>query len=370
MKVVITGQVGVEKKPLIEKVALLAKQRGRDVSVFHIGDMMYAEAPNIVPGRILDLPRERLDALRRCVFKDVLAQANKSENLLVNTHTSFRWKYGLFPAFDHDQMKNLDADLYITVVDNVDAVFERLTREHDIRHDLKDILVWREEEIFATEIIARIIRSHGSFYIIARSDEQDTAELMYRLIFENNMRKVYPSFPMTHVMDMPDVMEEIRRFRRSLSEHFIIFDPADLDEKKLLFEASAAMRNGLREVQINVHGRELRFRTDEVAAVADNIDGQIISRDFKLIDQSDMIVSYIPELPDGKPSLSSGVERELQHAFETTKEVYVIWRPKTEPSVFITKTANRVFRSIDEAVSFFHEKGFMNKIAKPVEQKQ
>ena len=39
----------------------------------------------------------------------------------------------------------------------------------------------------------------------------------------------------------------------------------------------------------------------------------IFRDDFKLIDQSDMIVSYVPELPDGKPGLSSGVERELQH---------------------------------------------------------
>jgi hypothetical protein len=62
--------------------------------------------------------------------------------------------------------------------------------------------------------------------------------------------------------------------------------------------------------------------------VAGDIDAQIYARDFKLIDQSDMIVSYVPELPDGIPGLSSGVERELQHAFEGTKEVYVVWKPK------------------------------------------
>ncbi len=79
--------------------------------------------------------------------------------------------------------------------------------------------------------------------------------------------------------------------------------------------------------------------------------GQIYSRDFKLIDQSDMIVSYTPELDDGRPSLSSGVERELQHAHEGTKEVYVIWRPRSQPSVFVTETAPRVFRSVAEVVA-------------------
>ena len=37
---------------------------------------------------------------------------------------------------------------------------------------------------------------------------------------------------------------------------------------------------------------------------------------------------------DRKPILSSGVERELQHAHETTKEVYVVWRSDSEPSPF------------------------------------
>ena len=101
------------------------------------------------------------------------------------------------------------------------------------------------------------------------------------------------------------------------------------------------------------------FAVDEVTRVAADIDGQIYARDFKLIDQSDMIVSYIPELPDGKPGLSSGVERELQHAYETTKEVYVVWQPKAEPSPFVTNTATAVFGSVAEAMTHFQRKGYV-----------
>ena len=96
----------------------------------------------------------------------------------------------------------------------------------------------------------------------------------------------------------------------------------------------------------------------EITAIARDIDGQIYARDFKLIDQSDMIVSFIPQLADGRPGLSSGVERELQHAFEGTKEVYIIWRPKSEPSPFITETATRVFRSVAEAAAHFDAQGW------------
>jgi hypothetical protein len=95
----------------------------------------------------------------------------------------------------------------------------------------------------------------------------------------------------------------------------------------------------------------------EVLEIAGDIDGQIYMRDFKLIDQSDMIVSLVPELPGGVPGLSSGVERELQHAFEHTKEVYVVWKPAKAPSPFITETATRIFRTVDEALEHFEGAG-------------
>jgi adenylate kinase len=360
VRAVMSGQVGVDKKPFIERVAQIARDKGKEVAVCHVGDMMYAEAPDVVPGRILDLPRTRLDSLRRSVFKDILRIAEKVDNIVVNTHATFRWKHGLFPAFDHDQMVQLDADVYFTLVDNVDAVHERLTREHDLTHSLKDILVWREEEVLATEVIARIIRGHGCFYMIARGLERDTASSVYRLMFEPDRRKVYPSFPMTHVMDMPGTLAEIDAFRDTLAEHFITFDPGDLDEKRLLFEAGSATTRGEKSFSIFVNGRKMEFGVDQITACAPDIDGQIYARDFKLIDQSDMIISYIPEMPNGKPGLSSGVERELQHAYETTKEVYVVWKPKAEPSPFVTKTANEVFGSVEQALKHFQKRGYIS----------
>src|SRR5512142_3314233 len=130
---------------------------------------------------------------------------------------------------------------------------------------------------------------------------------------------------MTHVMDMPATLAEIDAFRDTLSEHFITFDPGDLDEKRLLFEAGAATQRGEKSFSLEVNGRMMNFPVDQITAVAHDIDAQIYARDFKLIDQADMIVSFVPEMPNGKPGLSSGVERELHHAYETTKEVYVVW---------------------------------------------
>ena len=363
VRAVLTGQVGLDKKEFVERVVKIGRDKGVDIEPFNVGERMYAEAPDIASGRILDLPRTRLDTLRRSVFKDLLVMADDKKHIIVNTHATFRWKHGLFHAYDHDQLREFDANVYVTLVDNVDAVHERLLRDHDLRHTLKDILVWREEEMVVTEAMAEGVRGFGHAYILARGSDLDAAALsMYRLMFEPDRKRVYPSFPMTHVMDMPDVLAEIDAFRDVLAEHFIAFDPGDLDEKRLLFDAGEATKRGESTISVEVNGRTIQLNVSDVTQVAADIDGQIYARDFKLIDQADMIVSYVPELRDGKPGLSSGVERELQHAWEVTKEVYVVWKPACEPSPFITETATAVFSSTHEALMHFQEKGYIGDI--------
>ncbi len=368
IRVLVTGQVGLDKKPFLEEVAEIARTHGRTVRLFHVGELMCAEAPDIVPQRILDLPRQRLTALRRSVFKDILQVAKSGVDLIVNTHATFRWKHGLFHAFDHNQIAPLDPDLYITLVDNVDAVHERLEREHEIRHTLKDILVWREEEIVVTETMAEAVAGYGRALVLSRGNPRINTQALYRLMFEPHRKRVYPSFPMTHVFDMPDILAEIERFRDVLAEHFITFDPGDLDEKRLLFEAGEATKRGENDVVLRVHGRKVTLSVSEITLIASDIDAQIYARDFKMIEQSDMIVSYIPELPGGRPGLSSGVERELQHAFESTKEVFVVWRPNCEPSPFVTKTATEILPSIEALFAHFQRRGYLGDFQLPLSE--
>ncbi len=352
----------MDKKPFIEAVKQFAGQQGETIEVFHVGDMMYREAPDVRPGRILDLPLSRLNSLRRAVFKDVIAQSRDKPNVIVNTHGTFRWRHGLFSAFDFDQIRAFEPDIFACLVDNIEVVHARLHNEHVIDATLKDCMVWREEEILATELMSQA--AGGKFYIFSRGRQQDNVRPMFRLVCRPEMRRVYPSFPMSHVVDMPDVLREIDAFRAAIGERFVAFDPGDVDEKLLLEKAIAASREGRDFVEMGAHsfgGRKgsapIRLPVREVLDIAGDIDGQIYMRDFKLVDQSDMIVSYIPELPNGSPGLSSGVERELHHAFEHTKEVYVVWKPKKTPSPFITETATKIFATVDEAMTYFERAG-------------
>jgi hypothetical protein len=155
-------------------------------------------------------------------------------------------------------------------------------------------------------------------------------------------------------MDQPAIMEDIKAFRNLMKETFTCFDPGDLEEACLPCYAEKAAAQGKEHVELTALGRTITFETREVLTIKNDINSQIYARDFALIDQADMIISYIPQTPDGRAVLSSGVERELQHAHEAAKDVYVVWTPQAAPSVFITQTATNVFSTAAQAVDHLH----------------
>ncbi len=359
MIVVVTGMVGVDKKSYLEEVCQLAAERGKDVLLCNVGDQMYAEAPDIPPGKILDIPMKRLNSLRRSVFKDIIAKAKSSPNVIVNTHATFRWRHGLFPAVDFDQMRQLDADMYICLIDGVAALHSRLVAEHVVEHSLKDLIVWREEEIIGTEMLCKGINDKVPFFCLARGAQELTTETFYGLVFSGQTKRAYLSFPMTAVVDMEDVQRDIARFRQLMKRSFICFDPADLEEAFLPERARRAGEKGLDHVEVTVMGQEVRLDLNETRQIERDINSQTYARDFMLIDQADMIISFVPSLEDGRAAISSGVERELQHAHEAAKEVYVIWTARQSPSVFVTQTATKVFDDAAGALEFFKNKRYV-----------
>ena len=361
MIVVVTGMVGIDKKSYLQKVCQLAKEKGREVLLCNVGDQMYAEASEIPPGKILDIPMKKLQWLRRSVFKDIIAKAKKCENLIVNTHATFRWRHGLFPAVDFDQMREINADIYINLIDSITSVHKRLSAEHSIEHTLKDLIVWREEEIIGTEMLRNGINEKLPLYILGKGGEKETIETFYDLVFEEQKQKAYLSFPMTAVDKMKAVRRQIDDFRQLMKKYIICFDPADVEEAYLSQYAAHAVSEGKDYIELSILGENTRLQLNQVLQIQRDINSQTYARDFLLIDQSDMIISFIPATEDGRASISSGVERELQHAHETGKEVYVIWASKQTPSVFVTQTATKVFNSIEDLIKHFENKGYLKR---------
>jgi len=61
-----------------------------------------------------------------------------------------------------------------------------------------------------------------------------------------------------------------------------------------------------------------------------------------------MVLAYIPTL-NGKPQLSSGVERELEYGHDNGKDVYIISDVPDKLSPFLGARCDRVFKTIKEA---------------------
>jgi len=248
--------------------------------------------------------------------------------------------------------------MYICLIDGVVALHTRLVDDHAVEHSLKDLIVWREEEVLGTEMLCKGINEAAPFYCLARGAEVETTETFYGLVFNGRTKRAYLSFPMTAVGKMENVQKEISEFRQLMKQSFICFDPGDLEECYLPEKARRAGEKGLEYVEATVLGRQVRLDLNEVRQIQRDINSQTYARDFMLIDQAKMIISLVPSMEDGRAAISSGVERELQHAHEAAKEVYVIWTAKQSPSVFVTQTATKVFETIAEAKEYFMEKGY------------
>jgi len=371
-RLIITGQSGIGKKEYLEEIAAQSyvdsERERKPIKVFHIGDEMYREADRqharIEEGKILNLPLSTLNSIRRSVFRDVIQYARKNlhENIIVNTHACFRWIRGLFPAFNMDQIREFDPDFFVTLIDDVDAVYARLSNGKDTHAEqfsFKDIMVWREEEINTSEMLAQVLeRRH---YVIVLKNPIDT---IHKLMFQPELKKAYLSFPMTFAMDKPALWKRIIEFKERMAAMHVVFDPGAIGERRLLLglpEEGKIEPTSTEVVTFNTLGKERPFLTRDLHSIRKDIDGQIVSRDYKLIEQSDMVIALVPEIQGGDPVISAGSQSELQYARDLTREVYVIWLPAKPPALWVkemTRGCGQVFTGEDPittAEQFFLE---------------
>jgi len=366
LRAICTGQSGLSKKDFLTEVTSIAATNGLEVTVFNVGELMCKEA-GVPPGMILYLPLKRSADIRRSVYKDVTREASRKSNVIVNTHATFRWKFGLFLALDPSEIAALEPDMFVTLIDDVDAIKLELSRREDpesAKLTMAEIMAWREEEIVVSQLCARFRSLAGvdiPHYILPRmhGPNESNARVLYQLMFEGHRRRVYPSFPITLAWAEPELKARIMDFRQYLRDKFICFDPYDIEEGRLDKELRLALeQDPAREsFEITTRGKILEIPIKEVTTVQEAIREQIVARDYQLIDQSDMIIGYLPTLKDGNPAVSVGVTSELKYAHEAGKHVYLICPSEQGRSPFL-EVAHEIFKSREECMAFFHDRGW------------
>ena len=362
MRALFTGQTGIDKKSQLQALRDFCAGKGKSIeAVFNVGDIMYEESrksgATLKKGKILDLPLAQLGALRRGAFNLIRSHSSGMRNVFVNSHAVFRWNNRLMRAFELPEVKEFQPDVIVTLIDDVEAVKMRLDAfkssgdlPPDTKYSLKDLLVWREEEMLASEILASVL--DVPHYVLGVSLEEEVSpeplEVVYHLMFEPWRKKTYVSYPISDARARPDIWEKVVRYRKLLRAYLTAFDPLMIGEKRLL-DLAQQTQNEAEDMECPALGETVLLSRREVEAIRDDIDGQVVARDFKLIDQSEMLVAYFPAYADGNPLIAGGVQSEIEHAEASTKDIVIVWEASRDPTPFIgQKGDGLLLRSLDE----------------------
>ena len=353
MRVLITGTSGCDKDRYLEDVAALASQQGMQLDVLHVGDIMGEVSGEmgykISKETVLDLEDSRQMSLRMSVYERIASTMEKQPAIdyMVNTHFSFLWRGRLITALTSQVVDRLSPDIFVTIVDNAQTVRKRLYADPQWSREgltLKDILIWREQEIAYTRNEAtRLKKPH---YVVAR---RHPASTLLDLVLEQDVKKIYLSYPMTYMGVQG--FAEVKKLAEELRRHFVVFDPSTITESSLeadlrraVLEAEREKRPPPENILIADEEGSLEIPAQEIEDALTNIRGQIVTRDYSLIDQSDMVVILM-----ARDVMSVGVICEMVYGDTHGKAVYVV-SPKFQrkPSPFMSYHADEVFETTDE----------------------
>ena len=366
--VIFSGPAGSGTYERMLEAAKLAEEWGYEVKVERLFDRMARVARErygleITEENVLNLLRERLISIRKEAVEEIREEIESSPGFyMVRSPATFFWGGTLITGLDLDDVMKLRPDAFIVVVDDIMPVKARLAADPEWktqRFTLRDLASWREQETTLVEELARWTKAE--FYVVARAHPP---RVFADLVVHPEKPKAYISFPMTHVP--PDVYREFEskknRFVDDLDElGIVIFDPATMAEGVILSKLeeyeNRARSEGREpdpdeelEITVSYGGEErvYRYTYQELAAVDPLVEGQIVKRDFAMIESANMVIVYNPL---GIPS--PGVACEMMYAHKVLgRDVYLIWGKEGRPSPFYTAFCNRRFSTPEEFLEY------------------
>jgi adenylate kinase len=419
LKAVVFGQSGLQKDAYLEEARKLALSEGRDFTILNLGDRMCAVDPGQRDPQLYpSLPVYEREALRNHALEKILREVKSKpkKDYVLNAHAVFRTDSGLVPATGASLISKFQPDVVIVMIDDFHYVHRRLQLTPYAGLSLREILEWRDQEIVAARVIAQELFGAGRdlqsrFFLLARGHHP---RVLFRLFYERDKRlRIYASFAMTNAT--PEESKRISEFKARLAEKHVVFDPAKIAERAMIALAGSVIEEmaerartaeavrtaygllikalteldvehpnfkmresfvptevlpGLGDLAYQPTGRDKEQREDqigpglfdaytypldEIDALQAAVDGQIYSRDYLMIDQSDVVCALVSAKPDGKtPNISAGSQAELNYAKQTLKGRFVVWSgdmsklsPWVENKKFVFKTLDELEKALD-----------------------
>jgi adenylate kinase len=202
--------------------------------------------------------------------------------------------------------------LYVNILDSVTSTHKNLEADAQWRARLtqQEIATWRDEETFLTEVLAQFQKKR--LYIVP---VEEICQTLVDLITKPAIKKIYLSYPITAILKRdPKLLEAARKFAEDLRKKYVVFNPLAI--------------------------KDLMGDEKDESGVMSQLRQNTVWRDFKLIDQSDMVVVYYP-VEENSP----GVNQEVMHGYTHDKDVYLFTphrpSPFWDPQIAVTKRFDR-----------------------------
>lgn len=358
--VICTGQPGTGRDEYLQE--LMSK---RDFHYYHLFDYIVKEAEKqgytLNKLNVLDFYDSKpglLESFRAKALKRIIERIKKTDGVhIISTPYHFEWKGKYYEGLRQEEVKALNPDMFLVILDDLIRVRERLKsdpqwREYDFT--LVELAHWRRAEITGVYNLSRLFIPHKEFFLVAR---EHGVSLLEDLIFNRHKKKIYLSHPITGEDRL--FFEGVRRFAETLQQYYAIFDPYMIKDWDMV-EAWRKMRNEAlmmgKDVpdRINVEieyadgQRSYELESWDIETAIKNIRAQIIDTDYKIIESCDYVIVYHP-----REEISAGVMCEMIQAKGMAKFVYVYY--PFEPSPFFEWYSTKIFHDEDEMISFLKE---------------
>lgn len=361
INIVLFGPSGVRKRQAGESLASVCRHQLPACKVQYLD---VADFLSVSTHLLLDYtPKEQQDEVTQAIAR--LAVSLKRANLnIIGLHAS-HLSYGIpvFPC-SAEAVSVLGPHLFITLLDDVYACRARLAGD-GYPYSCYLLLNWRVMECGVADHLASACKVENIY--LAAKHPRMTA---YRLLFEPRMPRLYSASQITAVRDDPQLRQEIEQHRRRLHQQFVVFDPLTTDDRVLVnslpkeprgtsitigtearwpcdlsdlgedYACLVAENGSLFPFQIDVREAIELSTPLERRSFRSPIDAQITQRDFRYIDQSDVVSAYRPRLNGHE---SSGVAAEKRYAAGTGKRPVVEYSTQDDLDKFYHETESRPF---------------------------
>jgi adenylate kinase len=327
---------------LFEYIVEQAKLEGTNLSKLNILDF-YDSQP------------EKMDSLREAAIVRIEDEITVRGGVnIISTPHHFEWKGNRYKGLDREDVERLDPDLFVVVFDDIIRVRERLAQDPqwmEHRYTLGEIANWRREEVAGVYEIARSFTPRKEVQIVAYENGPD---FLREIIYNPKKEKFYLSHPITG--EGEESFKTFNRFATALKDYYIVFDPSMIKDWEIVECWRDALNTAIDlgeprpgripiRIQYRDGPREVILEAVEVEAAIKNLRFQIIDSDYKIIENSTLVIVYHP-----RQSISAGVMCEMVYAKSLAKLVYVYY--PYEPSPFFEWYSTRIFKDEGELRDF------------------